>query len=115
MNVPTPAVVNEFATAEPAIAYAPQEVSVGRIVHYVLPNDGTSEFPGAHRPAVVTQVWRTINDPAYPGMSNLVVYKGQPGDFKVQGISMNVAAVMVGSVSYDASGKPGTWHWPERV
>lgn len=83
--------------------------SVGRIVHYVLPE--SSRRSGEIRPAIITRVWSKIEDVASPGMSNLSVFQDQSDDF---GDSV-FNARMQGSVLYDESGKPGTWHWPPRV
>jgi len=79
----------------------------GRIVHYVLPS--CSYFAGEHRPAIVAQVWNKGHE-SHPGMSNLVVFKGQSRD----GGDQECPVMSVGSVSYDPTGAPGTWHWPER-
>ena len=81
--------------------------SVGRIVHYVLPEQ--SPWKGEHRAAIVTRVWQPLSHESAPGMSNLAVFKGQSLDSKDEG-----ASFMVGSVLYSEEAKPGTWHWPER-
>lgn len=81
--------------------------TIGRAVHYVLPS---GPYAGKHRPAVITEVWNGMEHPQHPGMSNLTIFASQPrNDMPGQ----DGAAIMVGSVSHDASGTPGTWHWPE--
>lgn len=78
--------------------------SIGRIVHYVLPDE--SPRKGEHRAALITGTHLGETD------ANLNVYFDQVDDvphvktFHVQG--------RVASAKYDETGKPGTWHWPER-
>jgi hypothetical protein len=85
--------------------------SPGRIVHYVLPD--SSPRKGSHRAAVVTSDWDGANinlnvqldqsDDWAPACANDSLQK--TGDFTAR----------AWSAGYDESGKPGTWHWPERV
>ena len=86
------------------------EPTVGRTVHYVLP--ALSGNPGKHRAAIITEVWCRMAHATHPGMSNLTVFPSQHGDFPAM---PGTPAFSVGSVSYDAGGAPGTWHWPERA
>lgn len=85
----------------------PQQVpSVGRIVHYVIP-DGRA--PGDHRPAIIVRIW----GPPHPGVAcQLQVFMDGDGS-----LSNDVAPNVVWrtSVVQDSSGKLGTWHWPEPV
>ena len=86
---------------------AKQVPSVGRVVHYVAYGTPGGEYPaGAHRAAVITEVYAT------PTPSNL------------DGVSTNVGLCVLNpagmlfhrQVSQDITGKtPGTWHWPEPV
>jgi hypothetical protein len=74
-----------------------QNPSVGRMVHYVTYGTPGGEFPaGAHRAAVITEVWSTET-------VSLAVF--------------NPTRLFFNSgIGYDSTAqKPGTWHWPERV
>lgn len=76
-----------------------QKPSVGRVVHYVAYGTPGGEFPaGVCRAAVVTEVTPSVG-PAEIGICVL----NPTGLFFNRGIP------------YSAEGKPGTWHWPERV
>ena len=78
----------------------------GHIVHYVL-NEG--RYKGEHRAAIVAKVWRN-GDGTSPenGVSNLTVFTDAAND--------DLPAIYGrGSVLYDASGAPGTWHWIEKA
>lgn len=89
----------------------------GRIVHYVL-NQGRNK--GEHRAAIVAKVWRhpdpTLVDPEGKpvivtpenGVSNIHIFTDAVND-ELPGI------MMMGSVLFDADGKPGTWHWIEKA
>lgn len=86
---------------------AAQQPTIGRIVHYVLPSGPRK---GEVRPAIITRVWSKIEDERSPGMSNLSVFQDQSDDFG----DHEYRARMAGSVYYNESGDPGTWHWPPR-
>lgn len=78
--------------------------SVGRIVHYVLPN-GPSR--GEIRPAMVVRIWA-------PDSINLQVFtdSDQDGDYNDQ-LACPFWATLV---PYDPEGKrAGSWHWPQRT
>jgi hypothetical protein len=87
-------------------------LTVGRIVHYVLP--GGYAHPGEHRPAIVVKVWGS--PPSEPFPIQLVLFldgtNDQPG-----GDHQNPNLVKwATSVTYDPEGKrPGSWHWIERA
>jgi hypothetical protein len=77
----------------------------GRIVHFVL--DQGSNL-GQHRPAIVVRVWRVAGGKAQEnGLCQLQVFTDDAND-------MLPAVLWKTSVEFDASGKPGTWHWIER-
>lgn len=79
-----------------------QQPSIGRVVHYVLP-DGP--HIGEHRPAFVVKVWSETN-------LNLQVFVDGTNDYPDD----YDGAVWATSVSFDPSGEqPRSWHWPERV
>lgn len=92
-----------------------QKPSIGRIVHYVLPNGPRA---GEHRAAMITGNFGT-------DICNLTVYLDHPSDFvPIQGnISFTLATAessylaRAWSAHFDDSEipVPGTWHWPERV
>jgi len=87
--------------------------TIGRIVHYVLP-EGRSA--GDHRPAVIVRVWgedqvRAGTLPASAlGTVQLQVFVDDSND----GFEAETVAVWKTSVIHDETGKPNTWHWPER-
>jgi len=99
-----------------------QSASIGRIVHFVLPN-------GEHRPAIVVRVWpeEFPNNPDDHTGLNLQVfldgtndneaYAGLPLPAKIDTLH---GTMWYTSAQYamtpDGTGiQPGTWHWPERV
>jgi hypothetical protein len=88
----------------PAIS-TPAKPSVGRIVHYILP-DGPST--GEHRPAIIVKVW---ND-TYPGVQ-LQVFTDGSND----GNTHKSGLFWATSVPYadPSENTPRTWHWPEFV
>lgn len=71
--------------------------TVGRIVHYVLPEGRNA---GEHRPAIVTRVWSDV-------CVQLQVFTDGEND----GLA-NVEWRT--SILNDEAGAPNTWHWPER-
>src|SRR5438445_12683125 len=82
-----------------------QKPSIGRIVHFVLP-DGPSK--GEHRPAIIVRVW---ND-TYPGIQLQVFTDGSnDGEAYKSGIYWAT------SVTYadPSENEPRSWHWPEPV
>ena len=87
-----------------------QQPTVGRIVHYVMPE--SHRRAGEIRPAVVVRVWKPIDDPAHPGMSNLQVLLDGSNDGA--GGPPYEATMWAGSVLHSAEPKPNTWHWPPR-
>ena len=83
---------------------AEQVPSVGRIVHYVLP-DGRSK--GEHRPAIIVRIWDEYPKPE--SMCQLQVFTDGNNDELPN-------VLWATSVHQDAETKaPRTWHWPEFV
>jgi hypothetical protein len=82
-----------------------QQPTIGRIVHYVLPETGRN--PGQVRPGIVVQVWKPI-DPsdARSGTVNLHVVRDGCNDTGVEDHAY--------TAHYDPGHAPGTWHWPPR-
>lgn len=80
-----------------------QQVSVGRVVHYVL---SSGPRRGEHRAAIVTSAFGGENQ-------NLIVLLDQGDDLRENGSYQLMDRVW--SAPYDEAGKPGSWHWPERV
>lgn len=90
-----------------------QKASVGRIVHYVMPN-------GAHRPALVV----ADNGGLHPNLQVFldVVNDKINGNIGAMRADCNVTdtcdygnTFSVYSRAEDSTGlTPGTWHWPER-
>jgi len=79
----------------------PQKPSLGRVVHYVLP-DGNNA--GDHRPAIIVRVW--------PDTVNLQVFYDGDGTPHMNDGQLNTLWKL--SVPFSAEPKPGTYHWPER-
>lgn len=73
--------------------------SVGRIVHYVMP-DGPAK--GAHRPAVVVCAFNVT-------CVNLQVFVDGIND----GVEAHQGTLWKSSVCEGTC--PGSWHWPEKV
>jgi YD repeat-containing protein len=69
----------------------------GRIVHFVLPK-------GQVRAAIIVNAFK--DDTNGEGRVNLCVFT----DFVNDGLSLVEWRT---AVSYDASARPGTWHWPD--
>jgi hypothetical protein len=88
--------------------------SVGRIVHYVSHGtppraDGTQAFPPECRAAVITEV-----DPTYPGRVGLSVIN--PTGLFFHPLAAGGSELLpVETEDIPASGRAGTWHWPETV
>jgi hypothetical protein len=76
--------------------------SIGRIVHYVLP-DGRSK--GEHRPAIIVKVWEdnSVQLTVFTDWSNDYVHH--------QGLAWATSVLYADS----SENKPGTYHWPEKV
>ncbi len=79
-----------------------QPPTLGRVIHYVLP-DGRRA--GEVRAAMVTNVFPSAAD----GMCNGTVFLDQLNDADSKGF--------FGSAKFDDSATPaqGTWHWPPRA
>jgi hypothetical protein len=77
-----------------------QVASIGRVVHYVLPDSDRNT--GEHRPALVVRVWDEDT-----GLSNLHVFADGNND--------TLAGGWVGSIYQSDEPKPNTWHFPEYV
>jgi|WetSurMetagenome_2_1015567.scaffolds.fasta_scaffold46191_4 hypothetical protein len=75
-----------------------QEVSVGRIVRYVLPN-------GEERPAIVTRVVEGSTVGLHLFLDS--------GDAPFEPI--DDVTGQAGVVRYSAESKVNTWHWPART
>lgn len=81
-----------------------QKPSVGRIVHYVMPESG------AHRPAIIVR----CDDPERPdGLVNLQVFIDSLND----GAShQSVGTLWATSIHHDQQEtRQGTWHFPEVI
>lgn len=91
----------ESPTPDPTVPTQPP--SLGRNVHYVLP-DGPNK--GHHRAAIITGVH---------GRScvNLTVFLDQHADDTRSGDF--IATRRAWSCNYSANSEPGTWHYPEPV
>lgn len=79
--------------------------SVGRVVHYVAYGTPGGEFPaGVCRAAIVTEV-------GYSGAA------GEPAVVSAGLCILNPTGQFFnrGLLQDEATKKPGTWHWPERV
>jgi len=88
----------------------PNRATVGRIVHFVLP-DGPAK--GEHRAAIVT---RTVGDKGNPSeIVNLHVFLdgGDETEFPLLG-HVRRRRHRRDRVPYSAQPTPNTWHWPER-
>lgn len=76
--------------------------TIGRIVHYVLP-DGLNAM--AHRPAIITDVREdgTVDMQVFTTGDGSGVGDGLPGVFRQAAVRADEKDRMA-----------GTWHWPER-
>jgi hypothetical protein len=80
--------------------------SLGRIVHFVLPN-------GEHRPAIIVRVFDPVPTPA--SVANLQVFLDGSNDAPARQPGASDLLWRT-SVHQDAETmKPGTWHSPEIV
>lgn len=88
---------------------AEQVPSVGRIVHFVLPE--SSRYPGGHRPAIIVRIWD--ENPTIDSLVQLQVFTDGSNDGELYKSGLFWAT----SVHYaDPSQNEGyTWHWPEFV
>ena len=86
-----------------------QVPSIGRVVHFVLPD--SSRYAGEHRPAVIVKVWDA--DPKPNSMVQLQVFTDGSNDGELYKSGLFWAT----SVHYaDPSENKGySWHWPEYV
>jgi hypothetical protein len=83
-----------------------QKPTVGRIVHYVMPN-GRSK--GETRPAIVVRVWQPCGE-AMPLVQLQVFTDGSnDGPEYASGLAWKT------SVHYDSEGAPDSWRWPPRA
>lgn len=88
-----------------------QPISIGRIVHYVMPDN-------QHRPAIIVRVWEN-------NVVNLQVFLDSNNDHQGNGkdvIWRTSVHQDEGGISKDVGGevhevapKPNTWHYPERI
>lgn len=87
--------------------------SVGRIVHYVLPE---GNYPGEHRPAIIVKVWGDENgNPQSDSLVNLQVFTDNVNDF-ITAHPGGSGILWRTSVHHDEDIKePGTYHFPERI
>lgn len=88
----------------------PEQVpSVGRIVHFVMPE--SSRYPGEHRPAIIVKIWDAT--PKTDSMVQLQVFTDGSND----GELFKSGLFWATSVHYadPSEKKPYTWHWPEFV
>ena len=76
-------------------------LAVGRIVHYVLESGNRGES----RPAIVVRLWEPGGGDN--GCAQLQVFTDDQNDALP-------GTVWRTSVTHDAAGSPGTWHWPKR-
>lgn len=76
-------------------------LTVGRIVHFVIPG-------GEHRAAVVSRVWNN-----HTGVINCTVFTDTLND--PVSFHFGKETVLVTSVNYSDEGLEGTWHWIERA
>lgn len=84
-----------------------QTPSVGRIVHYVAYGTPGGEFPaGAHRAAIITEVYATptLENPDMVSTNVGLCVLNPTGQFFKDRIPYDPTATL-----------PGSWHWPEYV
>lgn len=92
---------------------ANQVPSVGRIVHYILP-DG--QYAGEHRPAIIVKVWD--ENPTPDSLVQLQVFTDGPNDYPYGGNGSDGIQWRTSVHHNEGDVNPkslGTWHWPEYV
>lgn len=82
----------------------PQNPSIGRIVHYVIPS---GPHAGAHRPAIITAAYAD-------GLVNLTIFTDQEDDCSPLGESIHGHLIRGFAVRPGNPDEINTWHWPER-
>lgn len=103
----------QVAVTKSAPATSGQLPSVGRIVHYVLPE---GNYPGEHRPAIIVKVWGDESgNPQPDSLVNLQIFTDNVNDF-ITAHPGGSGILWRTSVHRDEDTKePGTYHFPERV
>ena len=81
-------------------------ISIGRIVHYTLP-EGKSK--GQIRPAIVVRVWTGVDHPSVP----LQVFTDSDGGEYNDALPQVLWKTSV-MESQSGSSEFGRWHWPAR-
>lgn len=89
-----------------------QKVTVGRIVHYVMPQG--HHRAGEIRPAIIVRVWQQLDHPSVPGMANLQIFLDGANDAAGDCTADWPSTMWKGSVLHSEAPNPGTWHWPPR-
>ncbi len=94
--------------------------TVGRIVHYVLPQGDANA--GQVRPAIIVRVWSPTNvqlqqftdgsNDNPPTVRRLPVRDAYGNNPSVDVDMPAPALIWRTSVAYDPAETPGTWHWP---
>jgi hypothetical protein len=91
------------------------KISIGRIVHYVLPN-------GKHRPAIIVETWGNETTTEHiavqlqvfiDGTNDLIGNTGAYGEISQEEAKAGVAWRT--SVEYASESRACSWHWPERT
>lgn len=85
--------------------HAGPAISVGRIVHYVLPEG--HRRAGEVRPAIAVQVWG-------PDMANLTVFLDFANDVPEAAVPL-LWAPSAHQAKPGEKPQPGEWFWPPRV
>jgi hypothetical protein len=87
-----------------------QKVTVGRIVHFVMPDGKT------HRPAIVTHDWGgCVQLQVFLDGTNEECYRKEYGEFCPSKAEQERGIAWRTSVHQDETEKGDrTWHWPER-
>jgi hypothetical protein len=86
--------------------------TVGRLVHYVMPNGRSA---GDVRPALIVRVWDGPGDALPPGEAVPLVQLQVFTDGMNDGEEWATGLVWKTSVHYSEANTPGTWHWPPRL
>ena len=82
---------------------------IGSPVHYVLPEQVVNA--GKHRPAIILDQNDSV--PGNDFVRLLVFINGWADCTNYSCGPMPTGNSTIIDCSYDESGKPGTWHWPE--